>query len=302
MSPEPAGHARRADPPDELTRPRPGPARLALSEPGPASRRACPWLRASLARVPLARVPLARAELALGVAFARLAPARVPLARVPFARVPFARAALARAAPLILRTAELRREDLPAQRPADQIHGAGGLDQPAALGAVDLEHGLHPAGRQLPAELGAGGPVPFARAADTGGYVMPGEHRERVRVPAQHAVQPVVGRHHIEQPGHRGLLELLAVGRMNAGRPARRKVRCHLTSISRRVEHKFDTAPTGVAGAGSPASGLPGRPGRFHDPGPKPAYITGFSPGSWNVPLRPGGRYVRTCRARARSG
>jgi hypothetical protein len=129
-----------------------------------------------------------------------------------------------------LRPAQLRREDLAAQRPADQVHGARGLDQPAALGAVDLQHGVNAAGRQV-AQLSASGPVPLARAPDARGQVVPGQHGERHRVPAQHPVQPVVGRHDIEQPRHRRLLESFAARRVHAGGPAGRNILCHESSL-----------------------------------------------------------------------
>src|SRR5260221_13530937 len=67
-------------------------------------------------------------------------------------------------ASLVLRPGQLRGEYLTPQRPLDQIHGACGLDQPAALGAVGRQHRLHAAGRQLVAELGPGGPGSPARA------------------------------------------------------------------------------------------------------------------------------------------
>ncbi len=92
------------------------------------------------------------------------------------------------AAALVLGAAQLRGEDLAAQRPLDKVHGACGLDQPATLGAVGRQHRLHAAGRQLAAELGAGGPVTLACALHARGQVMPGQGGERHRVPAQHAV------------------------------------------------------------------------------------------------------------------
>ena len=54
-----------------------------------------------------------------------------------------------------------------------------------------------------------------------------GECSERQRMPSQYAVQPVVGRRHVEQPGHCRLLELLAARRMDASGPAGRKVDGH---------------------------------------------------------------------------
>ncbi len=61
---------------------------------------------------------------------------------------------------------------------------------------------------------------------------------ERQRMPSQYAVQPVVGRRHVEQPGHRGLLELLAARRMDARGPAGRKVGGHDTRLSS-IEQTF---------------------------------------------------------------
>jgi hypothetical protein len=68
--------------------------------------------------------------------------------------------------------------------------------------------------------------------------MVPGEHGERQRVPSQYAVQPVVGRRHVEQPGHRGLLELLAARRMDASWPAGRKIGVHDVRVSA-IEQTF---------------------------------------------------------------
>ena len=59
-----------------------------------------------------------------------------------------------------------------------------------------------------------------------------GECGERQRVPSQNAVQPVVGRRHVEQPGHRRLLELLAARRMDASGPAGREIGGHDLSLA----------------------------------------------------------------------
>jgi hypothetical protein len=64
------------------------------------------------------------------------------------------------------------------------------------------------------------------------------ERGERQRMPPQHAMQPVIGRRHVEQPGHGGLLELLAARRMDASRPAGRKIGCHDVRISA-IEQMF---------------------------------------------------------------
>ena len=52
--------------------------------------------------------------------------------------------------------------------------------------------------------------------------MMAGERGERDRMPHEHAVQTVVRRDHVEQPGHRGLLEARAAGRVHAIGPASR--------------------------------------------------------------------------------
>jgi hypothetical protein len=120
-----------------------------------------------------------------------------------------------------------RREDLAAQRLPDKVHSLRRPDQPAALGAVGRENGLHTVRRHLGAQLGARSPVPLARALEARGQVMPGERGKGRRVAQQHAVHSVVGRNQVEQPGHRGLLESLAARRVNADGPARGNVRCH---------------------------------------------------------------------------
>ncbi len=55
---------------------------------------------------------------------------------------------------------------------------------------------------------------------------------ERQRMPSQYAVQPVVGRRHVEQPGHRGLLELLTARRMDTRGPAGREIGGHDVRLS----------------------------------------------------------------------
>ena len=65
-----------------------------------------------------------------------------------------------------------------------------------------------------------------------------GECGERQRVPSQNAVQPVVGRRDVEQPGYRCLLELLAARRMDASGPAGRKVGGHDLSLAS-IEQTF---------------------------------------------------------------
>lgn len=129
-----------------------------------------------------------------------------------------------------------RSECLAAQRPAYQIHGTCRAHQSAALGAIDRQHGLQPVPRKLCAQLCPDHPVTIARSLDARGQVMPGQLRERHRVPPQHAVDPVVRRHHVQQPRHRGLLESLAARRMDPHGPAGRNVLCHDISIEG-VEH-----------------------------------------------------------------
>jgi hypothetical protein len=65
-----------------------------------------------------------------------------------------------------------------------------------------------------------------------------GECSERQRMPSQYAVQPVVGRRHVEQPGHRGLLKLLTARRVDARGPAGRKIGGHDVRLSL-VEQMF---------------------------------------------------------------
>lgn len=131
-----------------------------------------------------------------------------------------------------------RGERLAAQRLAHQIHGTCCAHQSAPLGAIGRQDGLQPVPRKFGAQLCPDHPVAFARPLNAGGQVMPGQLRERHRVPPQHAVDPVVRWHHVQQPGHRGLLEPLAAWRMDPHRPAGRNVMCHDISIEG-VEHTF---------------------------------------------------------------
>src|SRR6202023_362806 len=85
---------------------------------------------------------------------------------------------------------------------------------------------------------------------------------------AQHAVQPEVGRHDIEQPGDRGRLEVLAARRMDSGWPARRYVRSHgrdhntrSNDISTLIHLPYQLAgdhPVRLFTAVTPSSGVPG--------------------------------------------
>ena len=84
---------------------------------------------------------------------------------------------------------------------------ARGGDQPPTLGLIRGQDRGEAAGRQVLAELGPRAAVALAGALDAGGQVMPGQRRERHRMTYQDAVQPVIRRHHVEQPVHRCLLE-----------------------------------------------------------------------------------------------
>jgi hypothetical protein len=146
-----------------------------------------------------------------------------------------------------------RGKHLATQGPAHQVHSARRAHQPAALGAVGRQHRLQPMLRELGAQFYPGGPVAFACPLDAGGQVMPGQFRERQRVPPQHAVHPVVRRHHVQQPDHRGLLESLTARRVNPDRPAGRDIACHGLSIEA-IEHTFHSIATSLRdGVGWPA-------------------------------------------------
>jgi hypothetical protein len=131
----------------------------------------------------------------------------------------------------LLGAAQLRPERFAAKRPLDELDGTCGSHQPAALALVGSQHRIQAGWRQVAAQLGARATVPVTRPGHASGHVMTGECGERQRVPSQNAVQPVVGRRDVEQPGHRCLLELLAARRMDASGPAGRKVGGHDVSL-----------------------------------------------------------------------
>lgn len=135
---------------------------------------------------------------------------------------------------------EPRRECLAAQRPAHQVHGTRCAHQPAALSAIGRQHGIESVARELGAQFRPDQPVALARPLDAPGQVMPGQLRERHRVPPQHAVHPVVRRHHVQQPHHGGLLEPLTARRVNPDRPAGWNVTCHYSSIGE-IEQTFQS-------------------------------------------------------------
>lgn len=140
------------------------------------------------------------------------------------------------------------REHLTAQRAAHQVHRTRRADQPAALSAVGRQHRLQAMPRKLGAELGPDCSVALACTLDAGGQVMPGQFRERHRVPPQHPVHPVVRRNHVQQPRHRGLLETIAARRVNPDRPSVWKVMHHEASIEG-IEHTFHSNTDRPAGA-----------------------------------------------------
>ena len=72
----------------------------------------------------------------------------------------------------------------------------------------------------------------LARALDAGRRVVTGHRGEGLGVPAQHAVQPVVGWDDVKQPGDSGHLEALGAWRMYSGWPARWYVRGHRESVA----------------------------------------------------------------------
>src|ERR1035438_581523 len=125
----------------------------------------------------------------------------------------------------------LRGERLTAQGAFDQADRTGGGGEPGALLAVGGEHGIDGVRWQRPGELGPGRAVSLARAVDTRCGVVPGHGGQRHRVASQDAVQPVVRRHHLEQPAHRGGLEILSVRRVHSGRPPWRRIRGHAAII-----------------------------------------------------------------------
>ncbi len=97
--------------------------------------------------------------------------------------------------------ARLADEHLAMQRPLDQVGRLGGSGQPPALVAVRGQYRLDRARRQMRAELGPSRPVAIPGAVDAGPEVMPGQRCQRDRVALEHAVQQVIGRDDIEQPG-----------------------------------------------------------------------------------------------------
>ena len=135
---------------------------------------------------------------------------------------------------------EPRRECLAAQRPAHQVHGTCRAHQPAAFSAIGRQHGLESVPRELRAQFRPDQPVALARPLDARGQMMPGQLRERHRVPPQHAVHPVVRRHHVQQPHHGGLLESLTARRVNPDRPAGWNVTRHYSSIGE-IEQTFQS-------------------------------------------------------------
>jgi hypothetical protein len=138
-----------------------------------------------------------------------------------------------------------RRERLAAQRPAHQVHGTCRAHQPAALSAISRQHGLEPVARELGAQFRPDQPVALARPLNARGQVMPGQLRERHRVPPQHAVHPVIRRHHVQQPRHRGLLKSLAARRVNPDGPAGWNVTRHYSSIGV-IEQTFQSIMVGL--------------------------------------------------------
>ena len=169
---------------------------------------------------------------------ARRPPARSPPAS-PSARSRPSSRLLAVSGPLaLLGGAELWPEFLAAKRPLDELHGPRGSHQPAALASVGGQHCFQAGWRQFGAQLRARATVPVTCPRHAGGHMATGECGKRQRVPSQYAVQPVVGRRHVEQPGHRGLLELLTARWMDASGPAGRKIGGHDVRIAA-IEQMF---------------------------------------------------------------
>jgi len=108
------------------------------------------------------------------------------------------------------------------QRAADQVYRALGGDQPLTFGLVSGQNCGQTARRQVVAKLGSRAPVTLPGALDTCGEMMPCQCCQRHRVADQYAVQPVIRRHYVEQPVHRGLLEPGRARRMHPVRPPRR--------------------------------------------------------------------------------
>ena len=134
--------------------------------------------------------------------------------------------------PLCLWRGQLRCELLPAQRPLHEIRGARGGNQTAPLTPVGSEHRVQPTHRKHAAKLGPGCAVPLARPLHTGGQVAPGQRGKSDGMALQNPVQPVVGRDHIQQPCHRGPLEILAARRMDPGWPSRWQIRDHTLTVA----------------------------------------------------------------------
>jgi hypothetical protein len=67
---------------------------------------------------------------------------------------------------------------------------------------------------------------------------MPGQRGESDRMTSEHAVQEIVGRDDLEQPGDCGAFELLAARGMYPCGPARRYILRHGASLSK-IEQVF---------------------------------------------------------------
>ena len=102
----------------------------------------------------------------------------------------------------------------------------------AALAAVGGQHRVDPVRGEGPAQFGPGAAVSLAGSLHARRHVVTGHGGQRDRMAPQHPVQPVVGWHHVEQPGHRGDLEVGTAWRVHPRRPARRNVGCHATTIA----------------------------------------------------------------------
>lgn len=130
-------------------------------------------------------------------------------------------------------------EGLAAQRAGDQVNRARRGDQPLTLGLIRGQDCRKAGWRQIVAKLGPGGPIALPSAFDARGEMVPSERRQRHRMPDQYAVQPVIRRHHVEQPVHCRLLEPGRTRRMHAVRPPGGYERCwHKLSIAL-IEHSI---------------------------------------------------------------
>jgi hypothetical protein len=127
---------------------------------------------------------------------------------------------------------ELGREDLAAQRAFHETDRARGRGEARTLPAVGGQHRVDGVRRERLGQLAARGAVSLAGALDARVGMVPRHRGERRWMPPEHAVQAVVGRDDIEQPGDGGRLEILAAGRVNPGRPTRWYVRRHTRSIA----------------------------------------------------------------------